>query len=155
VDYSKLSRPERRQHRNDLKAATQINKHKKLVEAVAQFSSAEDEGDRRFTIGYQYYRDDICQVKHMDHSPLRKVLEGYKNMSRCITEVEIYNLPMDIKRITVRGNYTKYASKLTPDTEISEFDAGSHRGFFFIDRTLKIVQMIAVDHHPEDKKQKR
>jgi hypothetical protein len=60
---------------------------------------------------------------------------------------------MDIKRVTIKNHYKKYVSKLTPDIELSEFDAGSYRGFFFIDRTLKIIQMLAVDIHPEDNKQ--
>lgn len=131
----------------------QINRP--ILDEVAIVRTDDSDSISRFTLGHQYYRDDICTVKTMDLSYLRKVFEGYKNMTRCVDERDIYNLPMDVKKVTIRGHYKKYTTKLTPETELSEFDAGKYRGFFFIDRVKRVIQMIAVDKHPEDKKHKR
>lgn len=157
-DSSNPSRRERKKLRNQLKKASEVAlppQKRRILEEVALSPDVEDEGERRFTIGHQYYNDSLCSFKVMKPSYLRKVLEGYKNMSRCITEAEIYDLPMDIKRIPAKSHYKKYISKVTPETELSEFDAGKYRGFFFIDRAEKIIQMLAVDIHPENKKNKR
>jgi len=155
---SNLSKRNQKKQRNELRRASvaSLPKHKQpILEAVASARSQEDDDVKRFTIGHQYYRDDICTVRNMKAGYLRKVLEGYKNISRCTSEPEIYDLPMDIKSIKASNHYKKYFSKVTPDTELKEFDAGRYRGFFFIDRAEKIVQIVAVDLHPEDKKQTR
>lgn len=122
------------------------------LSAVIPRNSTE-EGDRFFTVGHQFYKDGYSAVKNMPHSSLRKIIEGYRNIARCLTEPDIYNLPGDFKKITIDNHYKRYASGLTPDVELSEFDAGDHRGFFFIDNPRKIVQMVAIDTHPEHKKQ--
>jgi hypothetical protein len=149
---SELSKSERRKLKKELKEAARIEANARLPEGVAK-NNEDDDDDQRFTIGHQFYRDDLCTVKSMKISYLRKVFEGYKNISRCITEQEVFGLPMDVKGVTINNHYKKYISQLTPDTELNEFDAGDYRGFFFIDRSLKVVQMVAVDIHPEDKKQ--
>ncbi|MGH7196309.1 MAG: hypothetical protein ACREGJ_00900 [Candidatus Saccharimonadales bacterium] len=157
-DYSKLSKPERRKLQKEIKevARKATDPSVRLPASVAQSNSIQDEGEKNFTIGHRFYRDDLCQGKTIPKTaPLRKVIEAYKNMCRCSSEQDVYNLPFDVKKVKVANHYKKYASGLTPDAELSEFDAGSYRGFFFIDRSAHIVEMIAVDIHPEDKKQKR
>lgn len=126
-----------------------------LSPAFGESASIPDEGNKRFTIGYQHYREDLCKIKSMPIASIRKVFEQHKGVGKCFSERDIYNLPFDVKQITLRGHYTKYASKLSPDVELNEFDAGSYRGFFYIDRTNRVIEMVAVDYHPEDKKQKR
>ena len=93
-DYSNPSKRERKKLRNQIRTASEAvlpSKKRRLLEEVALSPYAIDDGERRFTIGHQYYRDDLCTVKSMKISYLRKVFEGYKNMSRCITEPEETN----------------------------------------------------------------
>lgn len=146
----------KRAHRSAMrKAAEKKQQTKFLSPKVGESRSIPEEGSKYFTIGYQHYREDLCQIKSMPVSPIRKVFEHHRGVGRCLNVKDIYSLPYDIKRITIRGHYTKYASKLSPDVELNEFDAGPYRGFFYIDRTNHTLEMIAVDYHPEDKKQKK
>ena len=155
-DLKKLKPSERRKLRAKLTRAAQTpTQIGGIPLAVAIPEDNGDEGDRFFTVGHQFYKDSYSVVKSMPPSSLRKIIEGYRNIARCLTEPDIYDLPGDFKKITIDNHYKRYASGLTPDVELSEFDAGEHRGFFFIDNSRKIVQMIAIDAHPEDKKQKK
>lgn len=81
-DSSSPSKREHKRLRNQLRKASEAAlpaKPRKILEEVAQSSLMEEDGEARFTIGHQYYRDDLCKVKSMPTSPLRKTLEGYKN----------------------------------------------------------------------------
>lgn len=113
-----------------------------------------DEG-RLYSIGFKYFNDSICALKNVDAKISRKVHEVYRNMGRCSSIISLRNLPHDIKPIQNSGNYKEYYKNVTDDTEVHEFDAGRCRGFFFCDDTKKIIQMLAIDHHPEYKKNKK
>ena len=150
---SKAEKRRLKQLEKAAKASSPASKQK-LLEGVALAKETAEEGGSSFTLGYQYYKDDLCQVKAMPVAALRKVLEGYKNITRCTTEAEIYNLPMDMKKVNDSGYYSQFFAGLSPDAEVSEFDATSYRGMFFIDRAAKVVQMVALVYHPPEKKQK-
>lgn len=108
-----------------------------------------------FSIGFRYFRDDLCVLKEVDPKISRKVHEIYRNLGRCSSVPDVRNLPHGIKMIVNSGHYAKYYSGLTEDTEMCEFDIGACRGFFFFDQSNKLVQMVAIDRHPEYKKNKR
>lgn len=144
-----------RKQRMRMSASSKVSDKSAIKHSYAELKNVNDEGERPFRIGYANYREDHCRVKMMQVSPVRKVLEFYLRVGSCFSQTEVFNLPFDIKRVTVRDHYKKYISKLTPDTELNEFDAGEYRGFFFIDRSDKTIEMIAVDKHPEHKKNKK
>lgn len=89
MDYSTLSKRDQKKLRNQMRRTTtsslpQINRP--ILDEVAIVRTDDSDSISRFTLGHQYYRDDICTVKTMDLSYLRKVFEGYKNMTRCVDE---------------------------------------------------------------------
>lgn len=139
-----------------MRAASEAKSRTSIIDPrVAESSRLPEATDKAFTIGYSNYRDDLCQIKSMKVSYIRKVFEHHKAIGKCTSEPEIFELPFDIKSVGLNGHYKKYASKLTPDIELNEFDAGEYRGFFYIDRTNKVLEMVALDYHPEDGKNKK
>jgi len=91
----------------------------------------------------------------MDATPLRKVLENYKRVSMCASPSEVRKTLTDVKDVIKRGHYKQYFTGLSPDVSLLEFDASGYRGFFFLDPSRNLVSMVAVDIHPENKKNKR
>lgn len=110
---------------------------------------------RLYSVGFRYFDDKLCILKSADAKTSRKVHEIYRNIGSCSTIRSVRELPHDIKPIHNSDHYAKYFKRVTDDTEVHEFDAGKCRGFFFFDEVNKIVQIIAIDKHPEDKKSKR
>lgn len=108
-----------------------------------------------YSIGFKYFSDRLCVLKQVEPKISRKVHEIYRRLGQCFSSIEVRNLPYDVKPINNSNHYTKYFKSLTEDTEVHEFDAGKCQGTFFFDEHGKIIQMLAIDHHPEDKKNKR
>lgn len=110
---------------------------------------------RSYSIGFRYFDDTMCVLRDVDAKVSRKVHEVYRNFGKYSSLNDIKRSLHDVKRINNSSHYAKYYRKVTEDTEVYEFDAGVCRGFFFFDEPDKIIQMLAIDHHPEDKKNRR
>lgn len=121
--------------------------------SVAEVPSLEE--DKLYSIGFKHFDDNTCVLKSVNAKISRKVHEIYRNMGRCSSIIAIRDLPHDIKPIQKSGHYDQYYRNVTDDVEVHEFDAGECRGFFFCNETEKIIQMLAIDHHPENTKQKK
>ncbi len=112
-------------------------------------------GNNYFSIGFRYFNDNLCVLKKVDPKVSRKVHEIYRNLGKCSSISETRELPHDIKPITNSNHYTQYYNGLTEDVDVYEFDAGVCRGFFFFDTSNNLINMIAIDHHPENQKHKK
>lgn len=110
--------------------------------------------ERPFSVGFKYFDDACCVLKDVHPKVSRKIHEIYRKIGSCFQKQEVRSLPYDIKPINNSNHYTKYFKNVTEDTEVHEFDVGVCRGFFFFDTSHQIVQILAIDHHPE-KKNKR
>jgi hypothetical protein len=124
---------------------------------VDNYKRDSDIGDRKFTIGHEFYNESLCEVKALKPSPLRKVIENYKKLCKCTSIMDFKQTGIDIKSINNADHYKQYYRGLGEDIELKEFDAGdSERAFFFIDPARKIIQMIALRNgHTETKKNKK
>lgn len=124
------------------------------------YKNRSDIGDQRFSIGHEFYNEDLCEIKHLDRAPLRKILDCYKKLCKCTSVQDFDQTGIRIKNIENANHYREYYKGLTnrmPDIEIKEFYAGEReRAFFFIDPAKKIIQIIALRNgHTETKKVKR
>lgn len=121
--------------------------------SVAEMPDSDE--SKLYTIGFKYFNDRLCVLKSVDAKVARKVHEIYRRIGSCDSALAIRGLPYDIKSILNSGHYSKYYKNITDDVEINEFDVDRCRGFFFYDNANKIIQMLAIDHHPENKKSKK
>lgn len=135
------------------KNKTLPTKSRGISPEVAEINS--DTERKPYSIGFKYFNDSLCVLKQVEPKISRKVHEIYRHLGQCFSSIEVRSLPYDVKPIKNSNHYTKYFKSLTEDAEIHEFDAGKCRGTFFFDEPSKIIQMLAIDHHPEDKKNKR
>lgn len=115
---------------------------------------------QKFSVGFEFYREDLCDIKTLDKSPLRKVLENSKKICQHTSFYELTrNGGFTISPVYNSNHYKVYYKGLAPDIEVKEYDAGSNeRAFFFVDNSpsRKIIQMIAITNaHTEDKKTKK
>ena len=123
-----------------------------------KFASPPDfESDNvHYSIGFRYYDKKKGNLDGAKPAELKKVLELFDNAGKCQRYQDIMEkITQDIKPVKNLGHYAKYFSGLTDDVDLLEFDAGKHRGFFFFDHPAKLLQMVAIDKHPEYRKQKR
>lgn len=120
---------------------------------VAEFSA--EIKDAPYHIGFYHYKIKNYDLNGAKASELKKVFEFLRNAGQCQSYEELRRIPQEIKPVDNSNHYAKYFKDLTEDVELKEFDAGSLRGFFFFEHFEKKLQLVAIDKHPEYKKQKR
>lgn len=115
------------------------------------------EDSKRFTIGYEFYRNDLCEVGDLLHGPLRKVIDYYKKFGVCTTTIDFQNKGIRLKDVQNANDYSRFFQGLADDVEMKEFYTGdSARAILFVDPTRKIVQLVAhLNTHTETKKNRR
>lgn len=111
--------------------------------------------DASYHIGFRHFDNKKYDLKNAKASELRKVFEFLQNVGQCQNYEDLRRVPQEIKPVINNNHYAKYFKDLTEDVELKEFDAGSLRGFFFFEHFEKKLQLVAIDKHPEYKKQKR
>lgn len=129
----------------------------KIRSGVDNYKTDGEPEDRKFTIGYKHYKQNLCEVHVLRQSPLRKVIQNSKKFGQCTSILELKRQGIEMKDIANKNHYRQFYSGLSPDVEVKEFDAGeTERAFFFIDPVGKIIQIIAYRNaHTENKKQKK
>lgn len=116
-----------------------------------------EEVDKRFTVGYEFYRFDLCELENTPASPLRKSIQDFKKFCSCTDTQQLYEQSIKIKNVINKDHYSKFFKNLDDDVELKEFIVGdSARGMFFIDSSKKIVQMVAhINSHTPTGKNKK
>ncbi len=115
------------------------------------------EDSTRFTIGYEFYRHDLCEVANLLQGPLRKTIDNYKKFCTCTNNFELRQLSIHIDDVENANDYSKFFKGLSDDVEMKEFYTGdSGRAIFFIDPMTKVIQVVAhLNTHTETKKNRR
>ena len=109
-----------------------------------------------YNIGFRYYNERACNLDGARLAELRKIIEVLSRVGKCRQYGEFKDkVAQEFKPVFNTGHYAKFFSGLTPDVDLLEFDVGSRRGFFFFEHPAKLLQMVAIDKHPEYKKNKR
>lgn len=109
-----------------------------------------------YAVGFKHYSEKKSDLTGARPADLRKIFEFLCHIGRCQQYNDIKTkVAQEIKPVNDDNHYSKYFSGLTSDVELMEFDVGDRRGFFFFDHPAKLLQMVAIDKHPEYKKQKR
>lgn len=130
--------------KNNINKKLAIKPKKGLIDpSVTNQKNPLDLEGRMFTIGYEFYRQDLCEVNALDKSPLRKSIENFKKFGKCTNELELKRLGIEMTSIVNTGAYKGYYKGIADDAEVKEYDTGSAaRSFFFIDPSRKIIQII-------------
>jgi hypothetical protein len=123
--------------------ATQSRKKGQIFDGADNYKGQSEE-DKKFTIGYEFYRNDLCEIDSTPHSPLRKSIHNFKKLCTCTNVYQIKQLGIHTNEVNNANTYSKFFQGLDEDVEMKEFYLGdSARGMFFIDPTKKVIQIIA------------
>lgn len=115
--------------------------------------------DNLYRVGFKHYEPKKGSMDGAKASELKKIFEFLGVIGKCRNHLEMVGpakkIAQEIKPVTASNDYLKYFSGLTSDVDLKEFDVGQLRAFFFFEHPIKTLQLVAIDHHPEDKKNRR
>jgi len=126
--------------------ARKAQKQKNMIAPdVTNIKTKSEVESQHFSIGYQFYRDDLCEAESMDSGPLRKAIAYFKQVGTCTTFLEVKNIGLRVEDVVDANAYKRYYNGLRDeDIELKELISGSSaRHFFYVDPARKLVQVIA------------
>ncbi len=116
---------------------------------VPQSQNPEDTG---FLISFQYYRDDICEIKLLVKNGGKRALENLRAIGKSYNEVSLKDNHIDTKNVQNCGEYKKLYSGLSPDIDIREHKilSTARLFYFFVDKYF-YIRAIKNSHFETEK----
>lgn len=142
--------------RNDYKSPIpQYNpiKYNTLIpERAAQLPQYTNPEDNKFVISFQYYRDDLCEIKFLEKNRGRRALENLRAIGKYYDKTSLEQNNIHTISIRNNGEYKRLYYGLAPDIEIREHEIQSTaRLFYFFVDNYFYVRAIKNSHFETDK----
>lgn len=123
--------------------------------SVAVNDKLPDESAResnKFLISFSKYKDDECEIGHLDQKCARKILLALRKIGDVCTIEDFKNIKVESEPIIPSGDYKRLWRKLPDDIMIYEHRLhDANRVFYYIDtKDKRIIHIIAIKVHHID-----